>query len=260
MEGPAVVSGATGGIGSAISARFIADGIPTIMLGRREGTLRSLADRLAAPGVPKGLIDFHAVDINDSEAVDAAAAGIVDRHGAPGALVHAAGDHPVRPLGMSADHEWREALEGKFLGAVRLIRAFEPSMRAAKTGSVTLIAGLFRAEPSPMFPIGSAVNAALGAVAKASSKELATYGIRVNLVDPGPVATSRWKATCEELAVSTGSDAQTIDENARAGIPLGRLASPDDVARMVRFLSSDDASYITGGAFVVDGGMSAGLA
>lgn len=259
MYGPAIIAGATGGIGSSIASKLVSEGRSVILLGRQKSTLESLASRLRQEALAGAWVDTEEVDINHSESVDAAAVAILARHDAPGVLVHAAGDHPVRSLQESTDGEWRDALEGKFLGAVRLVRAFGPSMRARGQGSIVLIAGLFRAEPSPLFPIGSALNAALGAVAKATSKEFAADGVRVNVIDPGPVATARWLETCSELAEYSSSSAEAINESTRAGIPLGRIASPDDVANMVHFLSSDEASYVTGGSFVVDGGMSAGL-
>ncbi|KQU00378.1 SDR family oxidoreductase [Sanguibacter sp. Leaf3] len=259
MPGPVIISGATGGIGSAVASTFVALGTPVVLLGRRQATLEALARRLQVDAAPGAWIETHEADINDSRSVDATAATIVGRHGAPGTLVHAAGDHPVRRLGESTDAEWLEAIQGKLLGAVRLMRAFEPSMRSAGRGSVVLVPGLFRSEPSPLFPIGSALNAALGAVANPASRGLAPDGVRVNLVDPGPVSTARWLQTCAELAEHSSSTAEEIDASARSGIPMGRLASPEDIAGMARFLSSDDASYITGGSFVVDGGLSAGL-
>lgn len=259
MQGPAVISGATGGIGSAIARSFLAEGKPVVLLGRQQKTLDALARRLQTVSVPGAWIDTEQVDINISDSVNGAAAAITARHGAPGSLVHAAGDHPVMPVRDTTDADWRTAFEGKFMGAVRLIRAFEDPLRSTKGGSIVLISGLFRAEPSPMLPIGSTLNAALGALAKATSKELACANVRVNVVDPGPVATTRWMHTCKELAAYSTSDASAINEETISRIPMGRLVKPEDVAAMVRFLCSNDASYITGGSFVVDGGMAAGL-
>ncbi|WP_128774216.1 SDR family oxidoreductase [Actinomyces oricola] len=260
MHGPAVISGATGGIGSAIARSFVVDGTSVVLLGRHQETLDVLARRLQSVSRSGVWVDTERVDINTSESVNDAAVAITTRHGPPRSLVHAAGDHPVMPVKDTTDADWRTAFEGKFMGAVRLIKAFEESLRSAKEGSIVLISGLFRAEPSPMFPIGSSINAALGALAKAASKELACANVRVNVVDPGPVATTRWMHTCEELAAYGTSDANEINEKTMSRIPMGRLARPEDVAAMVRFLCSSDASYITGGSFLVDGGMAAGLA
>lgn len=260
MPGHAVIAGATGGIGKAIALKLVTQGTPVVLLGRQHQTLEPLAAQLRKEAPSSAWIDTEQVDINDSRSVDATAGAIIARRGVPHTLVHAAGDHPVRPIREATDEEWREALEGKVLSAVRLIRSFGSSMCAAHRGSIIIIAGLFRSEPSPLFPIGSALNAALGAVTKATSKDFAVDGVRVNIIDPGPVATERWRETCAELAEYGSSSAAEIHEQTRADIPLGRLASPEDVANMVRFLSSDEASYITGGSFVVDGGMSAGLA
>ncbi|WJZ02944.1 SDR family NAD(P)-dependent oxidoreductase [Corynebacterium freiburgense] len=259
MKEPVIISGATGGIGSSIAQKFVIEGQSVILLGRQKDKLNDLAVSLQKDNRSNVEIETVEVDINNPFAVDAAAAEILSHYGAPRAIVHAAGDHPVRTIIDSTDEEWRSAIEGKVLGAVRLIRAFGPSMRVLGCGSITLIAGLFRAEPSPLFPIGSVLNAALGAIVKATAKEFAVDGVRVNVVDPGPVATDRWWETCEELAEVAGSRAEDINQNTIKNIPLGRLVSPADVSNMVYFLSSEAASHVTGSSFVVDGGMSAGL-
>ncbi|WP_092612109.1 SDR family oxidoreductase [Actinomyces ruminicola] len=260
MNGSAVISGATGGIGSAIAGTLLEDGYDLVLLGRDQKKLEAKTSRLmnVARSSMKS-IALVEVDVGDPDAMRMAAADVVGTYGVPKVIVHAAGDHPAMRLKDTADAQWEGAIRGKLMGAVHLVQSFGQVMCERRTGSIVIISGLFRQEPSPLFPIGSAVNAALGALVKSSSKELAPHGVRINVVDPGPVSTGRWMETCRELAVMNGGNADLVNRQTVAGVPVGRLASPEDVANAVSFLCSDKSSYITGTSITIDGGLSSGI-
>lgn len=250
----AVVSGATGGIGQAISATFAAAGATVVMLGRDLSRLETARLEIIGQGELVGTLETLVADINDAASVNAAIASILARHGHIDALVHTAGDSPVRSILETTDNEWQTSVNSKLLGAVRLIRAAGYSMTERGAGSIVLVGGVLRVEPSPLFPIASVLNAAVGALAKAVSKEFGAHGVRVNVVDPGTTDTGRWGRYCEEIAATVGGRADDFNRQVIDSIPLKRLANPQDVADMVAFLTSDKARYLNGGAFVVDGG------
>jgi len=254
-----VVSGATGGMGQVISGTLAGNGATVVMLGRDLQRLDTARREIIGRAERAGTLDTVAADVNDAASVDAAIAGILTVHGRIDALVHTAGDSPVRSILTATDDEWQASLNSKLLGAVRLMRAVGRSMTERGTGSIVLIGGVFRVEPSPLFPIASALNAAVGALAKAVSKDFGSYGVRVNVVDPGATDTGRWGRYCDEIAAAAGGRAADINRGIVDAIPLRRLASPQDVADLVAFLISGKAAYLNGGAFVVDGGATASL-
>lgn len=254
-----LVAGATGGIGRAICTLFARNGATVVMLGRDEARLAEARKSVLEESGTETPVITVVADINNTDSVDAAVERTLVGYGAIDTLVHAAGDHPVRSIFDTTDEDWAAGLNSKLLGAVRLIRAVGRGMTERGSGSIILIGGLFRAEPAPLFPIASVLNAGIGALAKAVSKDFATKGVRINIVDPGPADTDRWRQTCEELSVVTGATAEQVDKGAVASIPMGRLAAPADIAHMTAFLASEKSAYLTGGSFIVDGGSSGGL-
>lgn len=261
VGGTVLVTGATGGMGAAICARLAKAGYRVAMLGRDAGRLARTREELLAAshaaggpmGLPERLVT-GVMDLGDPGDVTRTVEKLAERHGRITAVVHTAGDSVARRVADTRDEEWRTAFEIKLLGAVRLVRAVRPTLAAAGGGSIVLISGFFRLEPSPLFPIASALNAAVGGFAKAVSTDLATDRIRINVVDPGATDTGRWAAYLAELSEVTGAPGDVINQGVVDSIPLGRLASPDDVAAVVAFLVSPEAGYLTGGSYVVDGG------
>ncbi|MCU1612676.1 MAG: AerF [Frankiales bacterium] len=255
----AVVSGATGGIGRAVVAALAHRGIKVVMLGRDIERLRTTRDDLYRQLPPDASLHIREVDINDTASVNPVIAEVIRSLGPVQILVHAAGDGPPAPVLETSLEAWRTTIEVKLLGAVRLLQAVGPAMTQAKSGSVILVNGAFRVQPDPMFPINSAVNAALGALAKATSQDLGRSGVRVNLVDPGVTNTALWWQTVEELEARTGTSGDTITKAVLDTIPLGVIPEPRDIAEAVAFLAGPAARLINGAVITVDGGASRSL-
>lgn len=253
------VSGATGGMGAAVVEELARSDATVALLGRDAARLERTRQEIDARTGGAGRLVTYQTDINSAGSVDATVLGLVTGLGRVDALVHAAGDGPLAPLAQSTDAMWQAAFNGKLMGAVRLTRALAGPMAAAGGGSVVLVSGVFRKDPDPLFPVNSAVNAALAAFAKAVSKDLGRRGIRVNVVDPGAVQTPLWDEIAKALGERTGASAAEVTASVAAGTPLGTLAEPHDVARLVAFLLSPAARHIAGAAITLDGGASAGL-
>jgi 3-oxoacyl-[acyl-carrier protein] reductase len=120
-----------------------------------------------------------------------------------------------------------------------------------------LIGGLFGREPNQHFIVNSAVNAALAAFAKAASKEAAGRGIRINVVNPGAVAGRLWDETATRLGARLAISAEALNQSLIDGTPVGRLTTPQEVARAAVFLGAAPIPGLTGTSLVVDGGASA---
>lgn len=260
-ERVALVSGATGGMGGAICAALLADGLRVVMLGRDEGKLERARLALIQQG-QQSMLDrlfTQVVSIGDPESIVRAMAQVMNRFGRVTDLVHAAGDGPVAPLLDTTERMWEDTVTGKLLGTVRLTRAVAAVMVRQGSGRVVIVNGVFSEEPDPLFPVNSTVNCGLAGFAKAVSRDLGRHGIRVNVVNPGATITPLWTDICSNLAPRFGVSAAEVNQSVQDKIPLGRLADRADVANAVAFLLSPRAAHINGATLNVDGGATAAV-
>jgi NAD(P)-dependent dehydrogenase (short-subunit alcohol dehydrogenase family) len=152
-------------------------------------------------------------------------------------VVNNTGHPPKGNLLEIADDDWHAGLELVFLNVVRMARLVTPIMQAQGGGSIVNISTFAAYEPDPAFPVSASLRAALGTFAKMFADIHAVHGIRMNNLLPGFI------------------DSYPVDEDALARIPMGRAGTVEEIAAAVRFLVSDDASYITGQSLRVDGGI-----
>lgn len=227
----ALVTAASRGIGAGIARRLHRDGY-RLALFARSAEVEELAGELDAIAV-RG-------SVTDPAALERFAASAMDRYGRIDAVVVNTGHPPKGELVEIDDEAWHGGLDMVMLPTVRLARAVTPVMEAAGGGAWVNISTFGALEPSPSFPVSSALRAALGAFTKLYADRHAAAGIRMNSVLPGFVET------------------YPIDEAVRDRIPAGRSARVEEIAGTVAWLLSDDAGYITGRNLVVDGGLTRG--
>jgi NAD(P)-dependent dehydrogenase (short-subunit alcohol dehydrogenase family) len=186
------------------------------------------------------------VDVSDASACERAVAELTDRLGPPSVLINAAGISPVRQRAEVHDVDaFRRMMEVNVTGAFLMTRAAAPALLAGG-GAVVMIASVTGLQSSPRLAGYGASKAALVQLARTLAREWADRGVRVNAVCPGFVETDMTSAL---LAVPH------LREAIVAETPLGRLATVEEVVAPTLFLASDDASYITGAALTVDGGI-----
>jgi NAD(P)-dependent dehydrogenase (short-subunit alcohol dehydrogenase family) len=247
----AFIAGGSSGIGLATAVQLATQGLQVTIAGRDEVRLAEARAHLAQRGHEVATVTL---DITDDGSCAAAIDGVVGRHGSLDVLVNSVGSAPSGTFDEVAPAQWAAALDGKVLGAVRLMSRVLPAMRARRHGRIVNVAGTAGVEPDPWMPVAGAANAALLAITKAASLQLAPDGITVNAVLPGPTRTGRWeglvRAHAEREALSNADARAELERR----IPTGRPAEPADIAAYIGFLASEAARHITGTGLAVDGG------
>jgi NAD(P)-dependent dehydrogenase (short-subunit alcohol dehydrogenase family) len=189
------------------------------------------------------------VDVRDQAAVEQAASATVEALGAVGGLVHAAGVAGPMPVDFIDDESWDAVLDVNLRAEAFLVRALLPALKASNPGSAVVgISSVEAIVGNGMIPAYCSSKAGLLGLTRALSQRLALDGIRINAICPGAIDTPMLAPL---LAIP---EART---RMQERIPLARVAQPTEIARVARFLLSDEASYMTGSAVVVDGGMTA---
>ncbi|WP_432925694.1 SDR family oxidoreductase [Microbispora sp. CA-135349] len=239
----ALVTGGSRGIGAAVVRRLLDAGAEVLT------TARS-----ATSTVPEGAV-FVEADVRTRAGAQALAAAAQEALGGVDILVHnAGGARPYKGSSAIPDEEWQDALDLNFLASVRLDSLLTPGMRERRSGVIVHVSSAAATSVAPFLHY-TAAKAALENYSRGLALELAPFGIRVNTVTPGRVATPGGEATREQWArLDTAPDQDAAPDRNGTPVPLGRDGQPDDIAHAVLFLVSDRASWLTGSNLVVDGG------
>lgn len=249
----ALVAGATEGIGRATAQVLAGEGARIFAIARRAEGLQALQEEIGC--------GWAAADLTDTAAIDAAVKAACDHFGvAPDILVVSAGAAQGGLFWDIDDQTWADAMNLKFMGTVRLLRAVAPRMAKAGRGRIVVIVGNNGKQPSARMAPGSAANAACLAVISALAEELAPLGISVNALNPGPTRTNRWDVLIDRLAHTEGRPRAEVEAERLATMPRGRIGEPQEMARLAAVLASDLADMITGTSLTADGGATRALA
>lgn len=243
----ALVTGGTKGIGKAIADKLASNGATVVVTARK-------------PSEEKSRHHFIAADLTDSSAITKLAGKIIEKYGRLDILVNNVGgtSSPAGGFQTLSDDDWNRDIELNLLAAIRLDKAMIPKMIEKNSGVVIHISSLNGKIPlyQSNFSYG-VMKSALNAYSKTLANEIAKHGVRVNTVSPGMVRTTAMETFLEGYAQSidkTVAEAGQQIMDGLGGVPMNRLAEPEEIANMVAFLVSDGASYITGANMLVDGG------
>jgi NAD(P)-dependent dehydrogenase (short-subunit alcohol dehydrogenase family) len=249
----AVVTGASKGIGLAVTRALVAEGA-CVVAGARSGSaeLTELAERGAVRPVQ--------VDLSTPEGPGRLVAEAVAAFGGIDVLVNNVGALTPRLAGFLAltDEDWDRTLTINLLAAVRTIRAALPHLLDRAPSTIVTVSSVNAFLPDPAVLDYSAAKAALANLSKSLSKEFGPRGVRVNTVSPGPVETALWlgdDGVAARVARAAGGSAESVAQQAVAGTATGRFTRPEEVADLVVLLAGDRAGNVTGSDLVIDGGL-----
>jgi 3-oxoacyl-[acyl-carrier protein] reductase len=253
----AIVTGGNRGIGYAISEELLAEGANVVVASldpaRNADAVARLKTRTNSRvgGVP--------TDLNDPAAVEGLFKQTLAEFGRLDILVNNATNISQDSFFAMTEDDWDRAFDNKLRGTVRCIRHAVPPMRERKWGRIVNLSGGAAWTPQ-LGAIATGVNnAAVQNLTVALANELAKDGILVNAVVPTAVRTERHDRNIREAMAKTGQSEAEVLKSRVAKIPVGRMGSAEEIAAVVAFLSSERASFVTGAAWAVDGGVSARL-
>lgn len=248
-----VVTGASSGVGLATAKALLAEGAHVAACARDKTRLAAALATL--PKTDKARVFTAACDVLDADAVasfvDTAAADL----GGIDGVVNNAGRSLLARIEETSDAQWRAELELKIFSVLHVVRAAEHHLRRSTAPAVVNVNAILSRQPESKLAATSAARAALLNLSKTLAAKLAPCGIRVNSVCLGLVDTGQWRRRYEDSDTNLTWDDWTAELARDRGIPLGRLGTADEVAFPILALLSPRASYITGSAIDVGGGV-----
>ena len=237
----ALVTGAGRGIGKAIAKLLASEGVAVACVSKTENRCQSAANEILASG---GEARAYAVDVSDEKAVSSAAKQILEDFGCVDILINNAGMAKDGLLLRMSAESWREVMDTNLTSCFYWTRKLAYPMARKRWGRIVNVSSVVGLTGNAGQCNYSSSKAGMLGLTKSLARELASRSITVNAVAPGFVETD----------MTSKLDDRTTDHILK-NIPLRRLGSPDDIAQVVGFLCSEQASYITGQVFTVDGGM-----
>ncbi len=251
----AVVTGASRGIGRATAEALAAEGCEVVIGSRGATELERAAGEIsAATGVPVHPVPVDLIDPGSIRRFAERVGSLVPR---VDVVVHNIGGPPYSGRGELTDESWQDAFERLFMSARRTAEAFLPGMLDRGWGRLLCVLSTTVRQPGTM--LANAHHAAVASWAKALASDVAARGVLVNAVCPGFVAGERLEGLAADRAREIGSTPRQVLSGWMEGVPIGRPATPREVADLIVFLASERASYVTGRCFDVDGGLIKGV-
>jgi NAD(P)-dependent dehydrogenase (short-subunit alcohol dehydrogenase family) len=247
-----LITGGTRGIGLACARLYLEEGARVSLCGRSAASCEAALRQLGAGE----RVDAHVADVIDPAAVLRLVDEAETRKGGVDILVNSAGAAARRPFAELDSAAWHAAMEAKFHTYMNATDVVIKRMAARKSGSVVNVIGMGGKFPSPIHLAGGSANAALMLATAGLASAYASSGVRVNAVNPTLTATERMNEGLEAQARQDGISVEEARQRASSKLPLQRIATPEEVANVVVFLSSARASYVSGAIVNVDGASS----
>lgn len=235
-----LITGSARGIGFAIAERFVKSGATVIIMDISAEAVQSAVDKLNQLGVAFG----YAGNVTDSAGMEELFAQVVKDHGKIDTLINNAGITRDNLMLRMKEEDWQLVLDINLKGSFICTQKVFKHMMKTRKGSIINIASVIGLMGNAGQANYAASKGGMIAFTKSCAKEFASRNVRVNAIAPGFIETEMTATLSEDVKAEYGKS-----------IPLGKMGSPDDVARLCLFLASDDSAYITGQTIAVDGGL-----
>jgi 3-oxoacyl-[acyl-carrier protein] reductase len=253
----AIVAGASQGIGRAIAEALAAEGAHLALCARRQHVL----DAVAAEARQRHGIQTltQAVDVADDAAVRAFVEAAHGRFGRIDVCVPNAGGPPAKPFLETTMEDWERAWLLNLRSAISFSQAVLPHMREGKWGRIVTLTSYTVKQPVPELVLSNTIRAGVMGLVRSLAGQFGRDGITVNNVGPGFTATSRARNLLEQRAKNRNVLLAEVQHEVEREIPIGRMATPEEVAATVVWLASESSASVTGQTILVDGGSYKGL-
>jgi len=253
LEGKVAVVGASSrGLGRASALALAREGARVTICARTEADLEAAAADISAQ-TGSEVLPVPA-DLTTAAGVDSVVAATVERFGGVDVLVNNSGGPALGKFADFTDDDWRQGFEVVTLNFVRFVRAVMPHMREQRWGRVIGIQSSSVKQPVANIDLSNGIRPGIAGLAKAIMPDLASDGITINLVLPGMFLTSRLSPGLGRGDAAADRALENQLAPLAATIPVGRLGQPAELGSLVAFLASEQAAYITGAVFQIDGG------
>lgn len=253
----AIACGSTQGIGRACALQFARLGAEVTLIARDESALTRVSRELDTSAGQTHR--FICADFSDPPGLRDKVARHLQETGPVQVLLNNTGGPPHGPIIEAKPEDFQQAFSRHVVCNQMLVQTVLPGMKQASYGRIINIISTSVKEPIPGLGISNTTRWAVAAWAKTTAGELARYGITVNNLLPGYTATGRLDELIRAKAKAGGQSEDAVRQDMIGRIPMGRLASPDEIAAAAGFLASPAASYVTGINLTVDGGRTASL-
>ena len=246
----AVITGATGGIGLATSTLFLQEGAKVVLVDKNQNELKKAEKNLSSKNAR-----FFQADVTSESEMRNTISYTENQFGSLDiAFLNAGVEGPVKPIFDYTSDEFEKVMAINVRGVFFGLKVCASSMREKQGGSIIITSSLAGLRGMPKISGYVASKHAVVGLMKAAALELAGLNIRVNTINPAPIATRMISALEENFA---GKNIEKIREKFEQAIPLRRYGQPSEVAKLALFLASEDSSFITGNTYPIDGGSSA---
>ena len=253
----AIVAASSQGLGKAVAMGLASEGAKLALCARTESTLAATADEIRrATGAE---VMTRALDVTVYDDVRHFVAAVIERFGRLDICVSNAGGPPAKSFAETTTADWQAAAALNLMSTVYLAKETLPVMQKLHWGRFIAITSVAVKQPVEGLILSNAVRSGVSGLLKTLSNEYGHDGVLVNSVCPGYTATARLAELSRKLAGKEGVAPEEIEQRWARQTALGRVGRPEEFADLVVFLASERASYITGGAIAVDGGLVKGL-
>jgi 3-oxoacyl-[acyl-carrier protein] reductase len=253
----AIVAASSQGLGKAVAMGLAKEGARLALCARTEATLEQAAEEIrVATGAP---VMARVVDVTQYGEVRAFVGQAARAYDRVDICVANAGGPPAKSFAETTVEDWQRAAELNLMSAVYFARETLPLMQARRWGRFIAITSMTVKQPVEGLILSNAVRSGVSGLIKTLANEYGPYNVLVNSVCPGYTATARLLSLAERMGEKEGIPPAQIEDRWARQAPLGRVGRPEEFADAVVFLSSERASYITGVALTVDGGIVKGL-